>query len=265
MLHGSDFDRGLAVSLFQDAAEIVSRAALTACGVGPKDSFLGFWDQMAQSQQPSPRDQLPMNGEMKRLNRARVDFKHYGNPPSDVKGFRHDCHSFLVAVFRDFLNVDFTSLSSADLILHEKMKEAVKRAEEALNNHDIKGCLERCSDAMDAADDSKYEVGSPGIDVEFINLDENVRRAIKLETGNLWTHLRHVRDMAFAGFLGMNLVEFMILSAVIPRKSGSSYVFSKGALEATTEAHARICVRLVTEYCMKLSERLVSSFDDVET
>lgn len=254
---GTAFDRGLAVSLFQDAAEIGARAATKAVGAKPGASFLDYWDQVTKAGHPAPRHELPMKAEMSQLNAARVNFKHQGNPPAYADGFQRDVEKFLRLVSTDFLGQDFDTLSQADLIGDKDMWNAMKAAELAIHEKRPVDALCRCADAIGIAFERRLDFGDPGLQVQFNDVPPPIRAEIKLQSGNLWEHLRHLRELTFAGLFGLNMMDVMAMRALIPAKQGSEYLFGKGIKEKLSMERATVVVRVATEYCARLSDHLV--------
>lgn len=256
---GTAFDKGLAVSLFQDAAEIVVRAASKAVGAKPGQTFLDYWNEVAKAGESAPRDQLPMKTEMSQLNAARVNFKHQGNPPVYADGFQRDVEKFLRSVCKDFLGADFDSISQADLIGDSEMRAAIKSAEHALSIAQYDDALRRCADAVDLAFEKRLGFGDPGFAVQFNNVPPEVGNEIRLQAANLWTHLRHLRELTFAGLLGLNILDVMTMRELLPTKQGTEYLYRDGMREALTLERATAVVRVATEYCARLSDHLVST------
>lgn len=255
----TSFDRGLATSLFHDAVEIAARSCATRVGANPskKLEFLGYWDEVHKVGKAAPQSELPMKLPMTRLNQARVDFKHHGNPPADASGFERDSRAFLKSVFRDFLGTDFDALSQADLVQDERMRRCMKAAEQALAAGRVRDCLCRCADAMDAAHGRRAELGDPGIIVRFSNIPAEVAPALKTLEENMWRHVRHVRDLAIAGILGLKLGEFSMIQGLVPDKFGDEYRFRIDGDPNTLDSQVVTdCVRWTTEYCARLSEHL---------
>lgn len=256
---GTAFDTGLAVSLFQDAAEIAAQAATKIVGAKPGATFLDHWNQVAQAGKPAPRDMLPMKTEMTQLNMARVNFKHHGNPPAYADGFQRDVERFLRKVFADFLGEDFDAVSQADMIGDAGIRKEMKAAEEAINEGKPEIALHRCADALRIAYERRMNFGDPGLDVQFNNVPPEVAQEIRLHFGNVWNHLRHLRELTFAGLFGMNILDVITMRELVPRKQGPLYVFREGVKDSISLDRSAAVVRIATEYCARLSDHLVST------
>src|SRR5208337_3719338 len=93
-LSGQDFLRrdepysyGLAVSLFQDAAEcLLYNIAIHVEAPSNKDKqnipFMEYWTIIKDAPKNSNKLEVPLKPQMKNLNRDRVGFKHYGSLPA---------------------------------------------------------------------------------------------------------------------------------------------------------------------------------------
>jgi hypothetical protein len=78
---------------------------------------------------------LPLVSQLRRLNRARVDFKHYGLHSAqrhEVLTWLANAETFLEEVSRSHLNLDFRTVSLASMIRHPRLGRLARRAEEAL-------------------------------------------------------------------------------------------------------------------------------------
>jgi hypothetical protein len=151
---GNLFSAGMAVSWLQDAVEAMAHGAAAEVGakVGPRTMFLDYWDRVAEVQDNTKR--LAFKSEMSDLNAARVGFKHLGNSPDVADAERHAraAHRFLMDTAQVFFSVDFDSLSEADLLNGEELRQEIKRAEAALSAGDAEGCLRHCRLGMDVVE-----------------------------------------------------------------------------------------------------------------
>jgi hypothetical protein len=129
---------GLALLCLQDAAEMFLRvlAEHLHAQIGSSESFEALLNKIdsALSAGPMP-GHLPFRGALVRLNKARVNFKHFGQLPvrQDVAGFAMDLEGFFTNVSRDHLGVDFASVSLAGLVIHQRTKNRLQSAEGALD------------------------------------------------------------------------------------------------------------------------------------
>lgn len=108
-------------------------------------SFEGYWDQIAQSRQ------LPGRVAMRRMNRDRVSFKHYGSIPSteSLERSRSDVTAFLTEATRLVFAADFSSLDMLDLVTQPKTLSLLRRAEERAMRGDYGRAIIDLADAFD--------------------------------------------------------------------------------------------------------------------
>lgn len=140
----SDFDNGLAVSLMQDAVELLLWAACSKHGVNPKGERASF-DSMLSSLSDPILGLGPIHGVsgLAELNKARVNFKHYGLLPhaSDAMRLVANGRAFIDATTPKFFNVELEALCVSDTIHNTYIREPLKSAETALDNADFKAAM----------------------------------------------------------------------------------------------------------------------------
>ena len=126
------YSRGLATSLLHDAVEVFLRVLVERfrIPIRQQEGFNQLFEKV--------RKQLDFVGEhsaaMKRLNTARVGFKHEGLDVSatDVASFLANVESFLSEVCEQVLRIDFATLSLVSAIGHRRTENWLNRAREAL-------------------------------------------------------------------------------------------------------------------------------------
>lgn len=128
------YSRGLATSLLHDSVEVFLRVLTEQfkIEVPRRDNFLQLFDNV--------RKRIPCVGEhsaaMKRLNTARVGFKHEGLDVSatDAGAFLTNVEAFLSEVCQQELQVDFATLSLVNAIGHRRTQNWLEKAREALRS-----------------------------------------------------------------------------------------------------------------------------------
>ncbi len=128
------YSRGLATSLLHDSVEVLLRVLTERFNieVPRRENFLQLFD--------SVRKRIDCVGEhsaaMKRLNTARVGFKHEGLDVSatDVEAFLTNVEAFLSEVCKQELRVDFATLSLVNAIGHRRTQNWLEKAREALRS-----------------------------------------------------------------------------------------------------------------------------------
>lgn len=137
----------LGLLTLQDGIELFCLLAVEhiAAEISEKTQFLQYWDVLAKAT-PTPVD-LGFRQAMRRLNRARVAFKHHGTMPS-----RMDLQEF-IAMSTDFFRenafkvfgVDFDNLTMVDLVRFDSVRSLLREGENALVEGDLQTALLRCS------------------------------------------------------------------------------------------------------------------------
>jgi hypothetical protein len=253
---GSRFSHGIAVSHFHDAAETCARAAALKIKtpVKPEANFLEYWvktNEWAERQQLSVR--LGRHAEMGDLNDARKYFKHRGKltQPEYVVGYRATTHAFLVDTFRDFFSKDFDSISSVIFLRELRVKTKLEEAQSALASTDIKAALERCADAW-AVTSRQQKAFFP--DRTFAT-DVPAILQVRAEFATIYDHLYQLARLTFAGLLGLNAGDLILLIQTLPVRQGDAYVHHTRpeSVSAKTVAHM---IELIAEYSAALLRQI---------
>jgi hypothetical protein len=127
---------GLAVSLFQDAVEIYVWTFLKDrnLDVGKNPDFTNNLGLISSS-----GVEMPLKAKVLELNKARVNFKHYGNLPAhrDAEKFRAYAQDFLVQACRDHFDVSFNDISNVDLVSSPELREHFGCARESASADEL--------------------------------------------------------------------------------------------------------------------------------
>ena len=128
------YSRGLATSLLHDSVEVCLRVLTEQCKieVPRRENFLQLFDNVRKS--------IDCVGEhsaaIKRLNTARVGFKHEGLDVSttDAEAFLTNVEAFLSEVCKQELRIDFATLSLVNAIGHRRTQNWLEKARESLRS-----------------------------------------------------------------------------------------------------------------------------------
>ena len=138
---GGHFSASFALLNFQDSAEMILRiiAEQIECHITKKEGF----DSILNKINEKSGKELPHRTVLNQLNESRINFKHYGNEPikNDVLKFSKDLEVFFPKVLRLFLDIDFNSISLADLIEHKRTENYIKKAEQFIDNKDYENAI----------------------------------------------------------------------------------------------------------------------------
>lgn len=118
---GDSISDGVAVSLFQDAIEIFIWTLIKEKGisVGKNSEFSNNIGLVVAA-----GFRVPSQPKLLELNKARVNFKHYGNLPArrDVDKFRIYAQEFLVEACLEHFGTSFSELSGVSLIRSSELQ-----------------------------------------------------------------------------------------------------------------------------------------------
>jgi hypothetical protein len=264
-----------AILTFHDALELWLRLASEHLDVViNSQDLMQYWDTLG-NKLGSP---LPGKERMRRLNKARVNLKHYGIMPStqDVHELRDATASFLQEATSQVFQLSFTDLSLIDLVADKQIASLLMEASEGL-----KAC--RLKDAMDAlakgfyclrtylGDDIVRVPGRPPIHV-YRRSPPRFRRADR--EGSLPDYAEHVersidelRSRVSMLELGVDMSRFRRFSPFVPEVmqtgDGKLHVMrgpSRPALEAN-EDEARQCFDFLLDTAVRLSIHMEPTSD----
>ena len=113
------------------------------------------------NQKIAPKE-LPFKSKLLRLNRVRVDSKHYGIQPA-----RDECARFAITVREFFdevsnsiLGATFSTVSAIDLLKEGDTKKVMLEAKEALEANDYSACAIACRKALFLEIERNYYISS---------------------------------------------------------------------------------------------------------
>lgn len=148
-----------AVNLMQDAVEafLLGVAEHVGAAIDQNTKFNMYFVQIEDRTQP---EKLPFKLALNRLNRIRVDSKHYGIQPA-----RDECDRLSVSVREFFeevstsiLGVSFSTVSALDLLDDGDSKEHLVMAKAALEAGDFVTCAIECRKALYLEVESRYDI-----------------------------------------------------------------------------------------------------------
>ena len=117
----------VSILLFHDSIELFLQLATEQLNVSkPNQTFMGYWKVL----EAKIGKKLEETESMTRLNKARVDFKHYGILPSrlDIEGFRASANNFFEANTPMIFDVEFHGVSLAELIHSQELRKLIKKS-----------------------------------------------------------------------------------------------------------------------------------------
>ena len=128
---------GLAISIFQDSIEIFIWTLLKKLDAQVKENaaFTSYFEHVKNAPGNTGLAALPLKAKILELNKARINFKHYGNLPdcSEAKKFRAYAEEFLILSYQLFFDVGFEDVSLVDLVHYPDVRARLKCAEALIN------------------------------------------------------------------------------------------------------------------------------------
>lgn len=184
------FTHGLTVSLLQDSAEMLvwAIAKHVDANVKPKDSFVAIIETLDKS-----HGGIKLKPQIFELNSARVNFKHYGNIPSniDIPKYIDNCRKFL-QLNTMMLGVDFDTVSSADDVSIPEIREHLKRSEDFLRNDSIEDALLESSIAFQVLEKHAYSK----LNIDSFSINE-IKNSYEAWPKDQWEKARDFTDKLF--------------------------------------------------------------------
>ncbi|WP_155830379.1 hypothetical protein [Glycomyces tenuis] len=140
-----DPQASVSILLLHDAVESFLALAGEHVGVAPRE-FDKYWTDF----QARGID-LPIRAGMSRLNKVRVNLKHYGAHPSltTIQQLISDAGTFLAEGARLVFNVEYESISMVDLVSQPLPHELAEEAEAAVASGDIVTGMMRLREAFE--------------------------------------------------------------------------------------------------------------------
>lgn len=121
------------ILMFHDSIELFLQLASEHLNAGKNGNieFLQYWDILAPKLQGSGLEQKES---MRRLNKARVAFKHNGTLPSklDIEGFRASAANFFEDNTPLVFSIKFNAISLTTLVQNNKVKTLLEDAQSLL-------------------------------------------------------------------------------------------------------------------------------------
>lgn len=190
---------GLATSLFQDAIEIYAWTLIKERGisVGKNSDFTTNLDAISKN-----GVRIPCQPKLHELNKARVNFKHYGNLPAhrDVGKFRETAQQFLVEACFEHFQISFSEISNLNLIHSVELKEYLLLAQEA-------AATERLLEAYENLAKAKYVLFAALYSrlPKFQTQDREADKNFKL-----------LRELLLVAIYRIDLSEFQFMNSALP-------------------------------------------------
>jgi hypothetical protein len=257
---------GLAISIAQDSVELFLRAIikqLPSNGQKPPEEFIKCMDYI-DGAAARPEDKVPFRARMAELNKARVNFKHYGLIPSvaDVARLLGYAEQFFEVATPQFFSCDFAGISLADLITSPVVRQRVKAAELAAKGGDIAEALGASAEAVELAGSALLGMLQP---YSSVSLPRELKAIL---SGNGESQFKNYMkaqmdrangtSLALALSLNLNdLVRFRMIVPSIHRLVGSRFIRHQMRDTASVSIDdAAFAVAFATHYALAIDARM---------
>jgi hypothetical protein len=269
-LCGSDYvdkpdpiSAGMAISLFHDSIEIFCWSVLKDLDAKVKDTtlFTSFFDLVENAPNNKESKKLPFKAKILQLNKARVNFKHYGNLPdiSEAKKFKEYTEEFLQLSFNDFFETDFDSISLSQLIPFDDIKSSITCSEKALADENIEDCMCELAKAKNQLF-SKFSSYLPEVDRHLREADRIFENGMKTSRirifGYLTEYLNALRNLNFVSLCGVSIKEYFLMEQHLPhayKTADGKWHFNLKSCKVS-KTDAKNMINFLTNLSLKLSQ-----------
>lgn len=252
---------GLAISLFQDCIEIIIWSIIKDFSIDVKETeaFTSLLDKVDKRLEPQGI-KLPFRAKILELNKARVNFKHYGNLPdvSEASKFRGYTESYLRTVFDICFQKDFDDISMSDLIQADDVKQFIKKAENHFIKQEYQDCINEIAKARTLLVNS-IKIYIPDVDSNLRKASSLFERQVASQAGRVFTYihdyLRELRTMSIINACGLSIKDFKTFESKLPSVTllgDGNFQVIQTKIFQRTEEEAKFLLRFVIELALKV-------------
>ena len=210
---------GIAISMFQDSVEALLWHLIKELDLQVRDneSFTRYFDKIDGIPPNEGLSKLPLRAKMLELNKARVNFKHYGNlpDPSEARKFRTYTEDFLTLTMEGYCSISFDSLTLVELITFSDVKGCLREAESFLSEGDTERALQEVSKAKKMLL-SKFHGYFPEVDRNLSKADELIGARHSGPFKFISKYLERNRESSIITMLGIPLKDYVLTQRVLP-------------------------------------------------
>jgi hypothetical protein len=249
---------GLSISLLQDAAELYVWTLIKERGISVKDGA-GFVSHLEAVQKAGCA--VPFSARLQELNRARVNFKHYGNLPAPAEARKHSGYveDALREAMKEHFAVDFDELTLVDLVADPTTREHLRAAEAHIKANDSSSAAIELAKARYCAFGQLRQY--------MPSVDRNLRDADRLLQGVSGDHgirvfsyladyLDHLRESSLTAMLQLPPEDFALLQRGLPHATQStSGAWQITLTRMTTETECQRALTCIVNLCIRLQAR----------
>jgi len=261
------------VLTFQDSVELFLQLAAEYVDVKEKLqdlNFMKYWTLINARLKEKQKEELTQIISMERLNKARVNLKHYGTPPakSAIKeDFKVNVKNFFEENSLIVFNIEFANISMLEIIYYQATREDLKKAEELLEQNKIEDSLDNVALAFhklindyekmktDKWGFSPFSVGRPNFP-RFSSFSLGIGSKLGDFIDWVSESLSATQEIAKIVGFGINYkkcAKFRILTPIILPLLGGTYHIQRKEGKRSKE-DVRFCIDFVIESALTLQE-----------
>jgi hypothetical protein len=252
------FSCGLAISLFQDSVEILiwTIAKEREASINDNDPFTKLWDAVKVAKNNPEQIELPLKAKMLEMNKARVNFKHYGNlpDPSEAIKFQGYTEEFLRRATELFFEIDFYEISLADLVSNESVREKIKKTEEYFKVENWQECIRECAETQNMIP-NPFDKILPPVDnrlKDVPSIDSDITNIAREKFSYICEYLGALRTLGMSSMLTISPVDYLKFNSIIPHVqlavSGKKTIVYTRSIYTAKEAE--FCLKFITKYAL---------------
>jgi hypothetical protein len=256
---------GMAISLLQDAVESCLWLMIKEfdCNIREQANFQTLLDAIEKAPKNTNKFIPPYKAKLIELNKARVNFKHYGNLPaaSEARKFILYVDEFLKESFMNCFNIDFDQVSDFDEIVFKDVQELLKEAEKLNESRKHHDCLIECAKAKTLLF-KKVERHYPKIDSKLSKVGQDFRsnegEQLRSAFRYISNHLEITREFHIIGLIGISLEDYAEIKRVFPIASlsigGTWHVVQRN--HEATKQDADFALKLILKIALRVQSVL---------
>lgn len=264
----------VAILMFHDASEQFLMIIADKLGFKIPFGYMGYWEEAKKKGKS-----LPNKNDMSRLNKLRVNFKHYGIIPTfnDCRNAQHKLLDFFITVSNDILDVDFNKVSLAELIEYEDVKIYLKKAEKLIQEGKHEDSIVESAKAFGLFEKrtegdvwhshilKEKPFGDLGT-FEIMKIENKKISKAFSEAKNRLDSITKYVNVLILGIDSFEYQKFRLLSPVINiTLGGKIYVHRTGDAFKNifnfNEENAQFCINFVIDSVMRFQERSFGLFN----
>lgn len=263
---------GLAVSIAQDAVELFLRAVMKDRPVpGQKipDEFIKCMDYIDAAANQDENKHVPFRAKLIELNKARVNFKHYGLVPDkgDSRRLLGYVQDFFDVAAERFFDVRFSDLSVSDLVKSKAVRDRLKQAERGLRDDELESAFGYSAEAVDVATrelvgliSKRWSRWPPSFSTRFGDATERLVRDLEGYVDGVASESERMSIMLALAVNINDLVRFESIVPIVLRMAAGNYQWQRmQSASDLTVSDAMFAVDFATKFALAVQGRVSHS------